>query len=122
MFVPTGLMNNPGYLSWDEIKGMNGPVLFANHTWSHKSVVTQTSVMQNEISLADTQLAEHGLNFPKVFAYPYGPDTIASENYLSSLGYKAAFTTKPGSVLCKKQRLNLPRLRIGNAPLSNYGF
>jgi peptidoglycan/xylan/chitin deacetylase (PgdA/CDA1 family) len=122
MFVPTGLMNNPGYLSWDEISGMNGPVLFANHTWSHKSVVTQTAVMEKEISTADTQLADHSLNSPKVFAYPYGPDSIASESYLNSLGYKAAFTTKPGSILCKKQRFDLPRIRVGNLPLSSYGF
>jgi len=122
VFTSTGLMNNPGYLNWDEISGMNGTILFANHTWSHKNVVTQTSIMQNEISLADTQLSDHGLNSPKVFAYPYGPDNTASENYLNSLAYKAAFTTKPGSVLCKKKRFDLPRLRIGNSSLSNYGF
>ena len=122
MFTSTGLINNPGYLSWDEVNGMNGMILFANHTWSHKNVVTQTSIMQNEISLADTQLFEHGLNSPKVFAYPYGPDSISAENYLSSLGYKAAFITKPGGVLCKKKRFDLPRIRIGNLPLSSYGF
>ena len=122
VFTSTGLMNNPGYLNWDEISGMNGTILFANHTWSHKNMMTQIPIMQNEISMADTQLSDHGLNSPKIFAYPYGSDSIASENYLNSLGYKAAFTTKPGNVLCKKKRFDLPRLRIGNSSLSNYGF
>lgn len=122
MFVPTGLMNNPDYLSWDQITQMNGPILFANHTWSHKNVEVSTSTMQYEISTADTQLADHGLNSPKVFAYPYGLGTTASISYLNSLGYKAAFTTVPGNILCKKQRFSLPRIRIGSTSLSSYGF
>lgn len=121
MFIPTGLLNNPGYLTWDQITGMTGFVLFANHTWSHKNVQV-ASQMQYEISTADKQLSDHGLNVPKVFAYPYGLDSVNSEDYLNSLSYKLAFTTAPGSTLCKKQRFALPRIRIGNAPLSNYGF
>ncbi len=122
MFVPTGLMENPDYLTWEEINSMRSSVLFANHTWSHKSVLTKADVMEKEISTADTQLNDRGLNNPKIFAYPYGPDNIASENYLQSLGYKAAFTTKPGNILCKKLRFDLPRVRVGNVPLSYYGF
>lgn len=122
LFTPTGLMNNPGYLSWDQIAQMKGSVLFANHTWSHKSVLTNNAEMEREISTADIQLSDHGLNSPKVFAYPYGPDTLPAENYLNKLGYEAAFTTKPGSTLCKKQRFNLPRIRIGNTSLSQHGF
>jgi peptidoglycan/xylan/chitin deacetylase (PgdA/CDA1 family) len=108
-------MGNPDYLKWDEISQMSGSILFANHTWSHKSVLTQSSVMQKEISTADQQLLDRGLNSPKTFAYPYGPDNLAAENYLGSLGYKVAFTTKPGSILCKQKRFDLPRIRVGNA-------
>jgi peptidoglycan/xylan/chitin deacetylase (PgdA/CDA1 family) len=122
MFVSTGLVQNPGYLTWDEIGGMNGSVLFANHTWSHKNVQVAPSTMNKEISTADLQLNDHGLNVPKIFAYPFGLETSQAENYLSSLGYKAAFTTVPGNILCKKQRFSLPRIRVGNTSLSNYGF
>lgn len=122
MFVPTGLIQNPDYLTWDEISGMTSSVLFANHTWSHKNVQVSTGSMETEISTADIQLNDHGLNSPKVFAYPFGLETSQAENYLASLGYKAAFTTRSGSTLCKKQRFDLPRIRIGNAPLSSYGF
>jgi peptidoglycan/xylan/chitin deacetylase (PgdA/CDA1 family) len=122
MYLPTGLMQNPGYLGWGDIGSMTGSVYFGNHTWSHKNVVTQAAIMQKEISTANTQLLDHGLNSPKTFAYPYGPDSVAAENYLASLDYKLAFTTRPGNILCKKQRFDLPRIRIGNTPLSYYGF
>jgi peptidoglycan/xylan/chitin deacetylase (PgdA/CDA1 family) len=122
VFSPSGLMNNPGYLSWDQTSSMNGSILFANHTWSHKNVGGTVSEMQYEISTADTQLSEHGLNSPKVFAYPFGLDSSASEKFLTSLEYKAAFTTIPGNILCKEQRLSLPRIRIGSTSLSSYGF
>lgn len=54
VFTSTGLINNPGYLNWDGISEMNGTIFFANHTWSHKNMMTQTPIMQNEISMADT--------------------------------------------------------------------
>jgi peptidoglycan/xylan/chitin deacetylase (PgdA/CDA1 family) len=122
MFVPTGLLQNPDYLTWDEINSMNGSILFANHTWSHKNVQVSVDSMKTEISTADSQLNDHGLDSPKVFAYPFGLVSAPAENYLISLGYKVAFATTPGSTLCKKQRLDLPRIRIGNASLSSYGF
>jgi peptidoglycan/xylan/chitin deacetylase (PgdA/CDA1 family) len=122
MFVPTGLMNNSDYLTWNQILEMNGSILFANHTWSHKNVGVSNATMQYEISTADTQLSDHSLNSPKVFAYPYGLDTLESEKYLVSLDYKAAFTENPGSILCKQQRFALPRICIGSISLSSYGF
>ena len=122
VFVPTGLIGNPDYLTWNEIANMNGPILFANHTWSHANVAVGAQKMRFEIATADSQLAELGLNSQKIFAYPYGVDSSQAESYLSRLGYKAAFTTVPGSFLCKKQRFNLPRIRIGNVNLSYYDF
>lgn len=122
VFVSTGLINNPGYLNWEQIQQMSGTILFANHTWSHKNVGVSSDVMQYEISTADLQLTEHGQNSQKIFAYPYGFDSKKAEIYLASLGYKEAFTTIPGNTLCVKQRFNLPRIRIGNVSLSSYGF
>jgi peptidoglycan/xylan/chitin deacetylase (PgdA/CDA1 family) len=122
VFVPTGLVSNAGYLTWDEMDSMKDLVLFANHTWSHKNVKSNISQVEYEISTADSQLKDHLFNSPKIFAYPYGIDSLQAEKYLNSLGYKAAFTTRHGNILCKGQRLDLPRIRIGNAPLSSYGF
>jgi len=124
VFIPTGLMDNLGYLSWETIRGLAGPgnILFANHTWSHKNVGSNLSEITREIETADFQLDEKGFNSPKVFAYPYGTESADAENVLSSLGYKLAFTTKPGSILCKKMRFVLPRIRVGDSPLDSYGL
>ena len=118
VFIPTGLMNNVGYLYWDKIAEMaGGGILFANHTWSHKNVKTKEDVLKMEISTADVQLNEKGLNTPKIFAYPYGLESKLAISFLEGLNYKIAFTTRHGGTLCKKQILNLPRIRIGNGNL-----
>jgi len=123
VFIPTGLMNNAGYMIWEQIiDANNAGYYFGNHTWSHKNVLQEKEVIDNEITLGDKILAERGLNNLKVFAYPYGFSSSYSEELLSNLGYKLAFTTKSGSTLCKKLRFELPRIRIGNISISSYGF
>ena len=124
LFLPTGLTNNPGYLTWNQVTEMHasGLVFVANHTWSHKSMDSGTTAALEEIKKADQQLFDHAMNNPKVFAFPYGTTSGYSVSDLSKLGYQAGFTTKHGRVLCKKQRLILPRIRIGNAPLASFGL
>ncbi len=122
LFIPTGLMQNQGYLSWSTITSLSGSTLMANHTWSHRNMGTSRATIEKEITLADTQLTERGLNNPKVFSYPFGITSAYSQAYLQTQGYKLAFTTTYGSTLCTKQRFILPRIRIGNAPLSAYGL
>ena len=124
LFVPTGLMDNPGYLSWKVVKDLatSGDVVFANHTWSHRNVGANRADVEREITTADLQLEERGLNSPKLFAYPYGLESTWGKEILGGLGYKLAFSTRPGSTLCEKQRLDLPRVRVGNSPLGNYGL
>jgi peptidoglycan/xylan/chitin deacetylase (PgdA/CDA1 family) len=124
IFTPTGLLNNPGYLNWEKVREMAGSGLFnfGNHTWSHRNVGGSASVIEYEITTADTQLAEQGLNNPKIFAYPYGLESGQAKKDLTKLGYKLAFSTVYGRVQCEKKRFDLPRVRVGNAPLSSYGL
>lgn len=122
-FVPTGLVDNPQYLSWATIRDLSatGLFTFANHTWSHHSLKDSLPVITKELSLASTQLTDHGQT-PKIFAYPYGTVGTTVIKYLSDNGYQLAFTTHYGWTMCQKQRFQLPRIRIGNAPLSSYGL
>ena len=124
LFLPTGLVENPGYLTWSQVLEVSGTGLayIANHTWSHHSVASSKDVIEKEISVADSQLKDRGLNQTKIFAYPYGLANSNAINFLNQLGYKLAFTTVHGSTLCKKMRLDLPRIRIGNANLNAYGL
>lgn len=122
--LPTGLVGNPGYLTWDEISQIaNSGVEIVNHTWSHASLASNnTNLIQKEITTADDQLNQRGYDQNKVFVYPYGGDSDYAISLLQQKGYTMAFTTNPGSTLCKKQRYFLPRIRVGNASLASYGF
>lgn len=124
IFTPTGLVQNPEYLSWDQIREMSslGLVYFGNHTWSHHSSAGSLEVQDKEISLADGQLAEKGQNPDKVFAYPYGNPSVDAEKMLIKYDYKLAFTTVYGNILCKGKRFTLPRIRMGNAELNHFGL
>lgn len=124
IFTPTGLVQNPDYLSWEQIKEMNdsGLIYFANHTWSHHSSAGSLELQNKEISLADKQLAERGQNSDKIFAYPYGNPSIDAEKILTKYNYKLAFTTVYGNILCKGKRFTLPRIRMGNAELNRFGL
>lgn len=122
IFVPTGHVNGIDYLSWDQMGEMGPLVYFANHTWSHHSSVGSIEVLDKELRLADIQLSEHNYNANKVFAYPYGKTSANDESILKKYNYKLAFTTTHGNLMCKGKRFDLPRIRAGNAPLSNYGL
>lgn len=125
VFLPTGLLGNPGYLNWgqvEEIKG-SGLVTFANHTWSHKSLLgISEDAVRSEIATAKTQLEEHGLGPVEFFAYPYGSESQTVEKVLKELGIKGAFTTLPGWQQCAKLPYTFRRNRVGSAPLSSYGL
>lgn len=122
--LPTGLVGNPGYLSWDQVSQIAGAgIEIVSHGWSHANLAAaNASLVQREIVTADGQLTERGYNANKVFVYPYGGYNSYTISFLQSKGYTLSFTTIPGSTLCKKQRLILPRIRIGNTSLSAYGF
>ena len=124
IFTPTGLVTVMDYLNWGEINEMSGSglIYFANHTWSHHASSGSLDVLDKEIRLADSQLAEKDYNQSKIFAYPYGKPSIGAESVLTKYSYKLAFTTNYGRLMCKGKRFELPRIRIGNAPLVNFGL
>ena len=124
VFTPTGLVNNPGYLTWQQIEEMesSGLITFANHTWSHKNVgIGDTNTIKFEIEPAQTQLKAHGVQADS-FAYPYGFQSNFADKLLQDLGIKTAFTTIPGSYQCAKLPYSMRRTRIGNLQLSSYGL
>ena len=123
VFTPTGLVENPNYLSWQKILEMgNGGIYFGNHTWSHQGSGGSGEKLTKEIETAGIQLSERGLDSLKIFAYPYGTTNMTEKQILENKGYRLAFTTKRGNILCQKQRFQLPRIRVGNSQLSDYGL
>jgi peptidoglycan/xylan/chitin deacetylase (PgdA/CDA1 family) len=123
VFLPTGLMENSGYMTWSQISdAASYGIIFGNHTWSHKNVMQNEETLTYEFNTADLQLTEKGLNTNKIFAYPYGLSTETAKKLLTSKNYALAFTTQSGSTACFQKRLEIPRIRIGNASLKSFGF
>lgn len=131
LMVPTGLLGNTSganaYFTWDQLKEMVGSgLLFAyNHTWSHFAMGAGPAEKDIfEIKTAQQQLQEHlGKAFP-LFVYPYGSgQTVAwVQQLVKENGFLAAFSTLGGSYSCDSNAMALPRVHIGNAPMSSYGF
>lgn len=124
VFVITDMIGQPGYLTWETMGEMqkSGLIFFANHTTNHKNVQTGWGEVEQAIASADIILKQAGSNIPPVFCYPYGLVSQNAIQTLENLDYKLAFTTQPGIIHCKKQRLTLPRIRVGNGSLSVYGL
>ncbi len=123
--IATGLVNNSGYITWDQLKQMvgSGQVSTYDHTWSHASLpVLSTSKAQYEIATGKQQLQANLGQNSNVFVYPYGSTSTNIINLLKSNGFMAAFATTPGITQCDSNIFSLHRTRIGNSALSSYGL
>lgn len=125
LMIPTGLMGNPGYLDWGQLKEMAGSGLAFpyNHTWSHASLgKASPEKIEFEIITAQHQLEEQLGKRVSIFAYPYGSENSLVVEFLKSHGFIAALSTIPGFTQCDSFIMSIHRNRVGNAPLTSYGL
>ncbi|MBU3979128.1 polysaccharide deacetylase family protein [Patescibacteria group bacterium] len=123
--IPTGLVENEGYVTWDQLREINGNSLMHiyNHTWSHAFLGgAAKDKIEYEIATANTQLESNLGKQIKIFTYPYGSFDQVVIDVLRKHGFTAAFSTINGSMQCESYIYALRRTHIGNAPLSYYGF
>lgn len=125
LMIITGLLENPGYLTWGQLKEMvsSGLITAYNHSWSH-NYLTKSSreKIVSEISTSKQQIEENLGKKSNIFVYPYGVSNNEVTEVLKQEGYLGAFTTISGTIQCEPYLMTLHRNRIGNAPLSSYGF
>lgn len=123
--IPTGLIGNPGYMTWDDLKEMshNPLVTIYNHTWSHAAVgALDREHIIREVTEANKQLEENlGVKNP-IFVYPYGSYSPEAIEILKEQGFTAGVTTIQGTLQCKSTIMEMQRTRIGNTSLSFYGY
>lgn len=125
LMISAGLLDNPGYLSWDNLKEMvgSGMVFAYDHTWSHYSLPRgDENKDKMEIMTAKTQLEQQLGKAVRIFTYPYGSNSETVVNLLRQEGFTGAFTTIPSFAQCEGFIYYLHRNRIGNAQLSAYGL
>jgi peptidoglycan/xylan/chitin deacetylase (PgdA/CDA1 family) len=123
--IPTGLIGKPGYMQWEHLQELKDSPYASiyNHTTSHAPLgyITKDKIVE-EVVTANEQLAVNlGLE-TKIVTYPYGAYDDEAVETLKELGMTAAFSTDNGRTHCRSTNMNLPRIRIGNAPMSYYGF
>ncbi len=125
LFIPTGLIDNSDYMTWNQIKQMQGSGLvnIYNHTWSHYPLGQgDKTKITFEMQTSQNELKQNLGLTPNIMAYPYGSFSPLSIQVLQSEGFTAAFSTLPGTDECTSNLMTEPRYRIGNAPMSYYGF
>lgn len=131
LMVPTGLLGaNAGtntYFTWDNLKEMvGGGTMFAyDHTWSHFAMAAGPKEKDTyEAQTAQQQLLQNLGSAAPIFVYPYGSGQTLGwvQQLIKQNGFVAAFSTLPGRFQCEGNIFALPRLHIGNAPLSSYGI
>lgn len=122
--IATGLLENPGYMTWEQLREMVSAGNAAyDHTWSHFNLPSGDSAkVTSEINLAKQQLDDHVGKTFSLLTYPYGTTNNNVIGILRSNGFVAAFTTLPGTLQCDSFIMALHRTRIGNASLSYYGL
>lgn len=125
LMVSSGLINNTTYMTWDQLKEMSESPLVKiyNHTWSHTGLgyVSKEKIV-SEIVTANNQLESNLGVYINILTYPYGSYNDLAVTTLKEQGFIAAFTTVEGRTHCESSLLTLPRVRVGNAPLSDYGL
>lgn len=125
LMIPTGLLENPDYMTWNDLKDManSGTVFAYDHTWSHYSLSQGPySKDKMEIMTSKNQLEQHLGGNVDILAYPYGSSSSTAISILQQNGFKGAFTTIPGFLQCDGFVYSLHRNRIGNTSLSAYGL
>ncbi len=123
--IPTGLIENKGYMTWVELKEMseNPLITIYNHTLSHAYLGGETrEKIEFEITSANNQLESNLGKSSNIFTYPYGSYSPLAIDVLKKLGFVAAFSTLDGTIQCESYIFALKRLHIGNAPLNSYGL
>jgi peptidoglycan/xylan/chitin deacetylase (PgdA/CDA1 family) len=124
VFVITGLVGQPAYLTWPQIQEMQGSGLihFGAHTVHHynlPSVSPDTAF--NEIQESKKVLQDH-LGVPINFmAYPNGATNSQIVSLVQKAGYVGAAGTWPNTIQSESYAYNIPRIRIsGSISIENF--
>jgi peptidoglycan/xylan/chitin deacetylase (PgdA/CDA1 family) len=123
--IPTGLIGQPDYMTWDHLKEMSQSpyARIYNHTTSHAplGLIDQSQIIK-EVTSANNDLKNNLGIDNNIVVYPYGNYNDLAIQTLRQLGMIAAVSTDPGTDECLSNIYKLPRVRVGNEPIEDYGY
>ncbi|MDD2823195.1 MAG: polysaccharide deacetylase family protein [Candidatus Daviesbacteria bacterium] len=118
VFVPTGLIGNPAYLTWPMIQEMHssGLVSFEAHSVHHYHLASLApDVVLQELQQSKKDLQDHlGINV-NFMAYPYGETSPSVVSLVQKAGYIGAIGTWSNKIQSEGTIYNSPRLRISGS-------
>lgn len=111
VFVSTGLVGRPGYLTWDQIRELaRAGIEIGAHTVNHPDLRgLDDAQLQSEIAGSREVLAARLGHTPEFFAYPYGALNPRVVNAVRRAGFRAAVTGRPGVVSLSQDPFLWPR-------------
>jgi peptidoglycan/xylan/chitin deacetylase (PgdA/CDA1 family) len=117
IFIPTAMINTPGYLTWDQIKEMMAhQITFGSHSVNHEYLPILTEDQQrDEIHMSKKVLEETLGTAVDYFAYPIGGFEEVTKKLVKEAGYKAALTTNRGYDPKNHDVFELNRVRLSNS-------
>lgn len=115
-FIPTGLINQGYYLTWDQIKEMDasGLVSFQAHSVNHYNLALLSSDALNYQLVESKRVLEEKLGKKVNFmAYPYGISNESTWQAAKQAGYLAAVGSWFGQIESEGTMYDWPREKIG---------
>lgn len=120
VFIITGQVGQPGYLTWDQIRAMQARgTEIGSHTVSHVALSELAQPQMLDELMRSKQELEANLGQPVEFlAYPYGQYNAATLAATRQAGYQGACTGVPGlgtttGDAYQLKRVNIPRPKYG---------
>lgn len=120
VFVVSGLVGTPEYLSWQQIAEMQERhTEIGSHTVSHIGLSTLNAESQRREIVDSKSILEKHIGRPVQFlAYPYGQFSPITEELLGEAGYKGACSgiaglNSKGMDVYALKRVNVPHPRYG---------
>ncbi len=116
IFIPTGLIGQPAYLSWSQIKEMysSGLINYGAHSVNHYHLPSLSSEKVLEEITQSKETLSNNLGIPINFlAYPYGSVDLNVIDQTKKAGFIGAVGTWPDKTQSEGTVYNMPRLRIG---------
>ena len=117
IFLPSELMNTPGFLMWGELKQMmaNGFDV-GSHTMRHAYLPDLKPEDQWKEITGSKESIERNLGIKlKYFCYPSGGFNETIKDMLKKSGYEGACTTNRGAIRFGKDVYQLKRIRLSDS-------
>lgn len=117
-FVVTNAIGKRGYLSWDQVTGMqdSGTFTIESHTLNHSELPKLSPEHAwSEIKQSKDELERRLGKSVHFFCYPFGKYSEAIATQAQKAGYAAALTTQFGVMHDTKNSFAMPRVRFTNS-------